>query len=164
VNSNPIEGMSNAEIDVALRALGPVGGWVAYYLAQKEHACEVAQDQAMRNGNEVQRLRQELEAYKAHPPLLVDGETGKITPLLDERRIRMIKSQQELFNKALDLVGKVPPEFDLGPTIELVRHAWGMGWDVIRAGERIFVDDGSAQSTQSPDARAMQNMAPRGSR
>lgn len=52
-----IAGMSDVEIDAALKALGPLGAWAAEYIGQKERAARVAHDQAMANGSEAQRLR-----------------------------------------------------------------------------------------------------------
>jgi hypothetical protein len=68
-----------------------------------------------------------------------------------------MKSQQDLMNKALELVGNVPPEFNIAPTVELVRQAWSMGYDVIRSGEPVHVDDGSQQATGFGDMRGLQN-------
>ena len=51
--------------------------------------------------------------------------------------------EQKAPAKALELVGKVDPAYNIGPVIELVKRAWVMGYDVVplKAAPRCFQAD-----------------------
>lgn len=39
--------------------------------------------------------------------------------------------ERDVWKRALELTAGVPPEFNIMPTVQLVRHAFGMGYDVV---------------------------------
>lgn len=47
-------------------------------------------------------------------------------------RIIWERRERAIIARALELTRGVPPEFNMAPTIELIRQAWEMGYDVVR--------------------------------
>lgn len=43
-----------------------------------------------------------------------------------------LKVEAAITKKALELLGDVPPEFNIWPTRELIRRAWSEGYDLVK--------------------------------
>lgn len=43
-----------------------------------------------------------------------------------------LKAEAAITAKAIELLGDVPPEFNIWPTRELIRRAWSQGFDLVK--------------------------------